>query len=84
MKNINCLLLDKRIPCLCIILLLVAFCLEVMLHPSIYAASRGVSVKARALDGSTKNIQLYSGYHALVVGCSDYGRGWKSVGIFSL
>ena len=29
-------------------------------------------MKARANDGSTREIQLYSGYHALVVGCGDY------------
>ena len=36
----------------------------------------GILVKARSLDGSTKEIRLYSGCHALVVGCSNYTKGW--------
>ena len=35
-----------------------------------------IRVKARAADGATRDISLYSGYYALVVGCGDYRRGW--------
>ena len=38
--------------------------------------SRGIRVKARTHSGSTKEIQLYSGYHALVIGCGAYTKGW--------
>lgn len=36
----------------------------------------GVQVKARTADGGTKVLPLYSGYHALVVGCGAYREGW--------
>ena len=36
---------------------------------------RGIRVKTRAGDGSTKEIDLYSGYYALVVGVGDYRAG---------
>jgi len=39
---------------------------------SALAASRGIVVKAKTSSGSIKEIQLYSGYYALVVGVSDY------------
>ncbi|OCC15325.1 Polysaccharide deacetylase, caspase activity [Dissulfuribacter thermophilus] len=40
------------------------------------AYTRGIKVQARAPDGSTRYISLYSGYYALVIGVSDYSRGW--------
>ncbi|MBL7213488.1 MAG: 3-hydroxybutyryl-CoA dehydrogenase [Desulfobacteraceae bacterium] len=43
------------------------------------ADQRGIKVKARAVDGSTKELQLYSGYYALVIGCGDYRRGWPKL-----
>ncbi|MGD2150964.1 MAG: protein kinase [Desulfobacterales bacterium] len=36
------------------------------------AASRGILIKTKTSSGTVKEIQLYSGYHALVVGVSDY------------
>ncbi|MBU0768749.1 MAG: tol-pal system protein YbgF, partial [Proteobacteria bacterium] len=39
---------------------------------SLHAASRGITIKAKTPSGAVKEIQLYSGYHALVVGVSDY------------
>jgi formylglycine-generating enzyme required for sulfatase activity len=39
---------------------------------SIHADSRGITVKAKTSSGTIKEIQLYSGYNALVVGVSDY------------
>ena len=59
------------------------FCLTVLLFicPSILMGfqndmEEGVHVRTRSLDGSSKMIRLYSGYHALVVGCSNYRQGW--------
>ena len=42
----------------------------------VYATSRGILVKAKTSSGSPQHIPLYSGYHALIVGCSDYRAGW--------
>jgi formylglycine-generating enzyme required for sulfatase activity len=39
---------------------------------SIHASSRGITVKAKTSSGTIKEIPLYSGYRALVVGVSDY------------
>ena len=39
----------------------------------------GVTVAARDEKGQTKPLHLYSGYHALVVGCSDYTAGWPKL-----
>ena len=47
----------------------ICFC---VLPLSIFASSRGITVKAKTTSGAVKEIQLYSGYHALVVGVSDY------------
>ena len=35
---------------------------------------RGIKVVARTADGGTRLLPLYSGYHALVVGVSNYGK----------
>ena len=43
------------------------------------ADPRGISVKARTRAGETRDIKLYSGYHALVVGCGDYRAGWPKL-----
>ncbi len=40
------------------------------------AASRGITVKAKTSSGAVKEIPLYSGYHALIIGCGDYRAGW--------
>jgi uncharacterized caspase-like protein len=48
-----------------------------LLHSAnLLAKERGIRVKALRADGSTKEIQLYSGYYALVVGCGNYTNGW--------
>ena len=36
----------------------------------------GIQVEARTTGGETKILPLYSGYHALVVGCGGYNKGW--------
>ena len=46
---------------------------------AVHAATRGISVTARARDGSIKTIPLYSGYYALVIGCSNYTNGWPRI-----
>jgi len=58
-------------------LLVLSTYLTVIIIPQIaLAKSKEINVKARGTDGSTKEIQLYSGYYALVVGCADYRMGW--------
>lgn len=49
------------------------------LPANLCAIQRGVLVPAKKSDGTTKVIELYSGYHALVVGCGDYHKGWPSL-----
>jgi len=36
------------------------------------ASTRGIKVKARTSDGGEREIRLYSGCHALVIGCGEY------------
>ena len=43
------------------------------------AVSRGIVVDARDPSGSKSQLQLYTGYHALVVGCGDYRAGWPKL-----
>ncbi len=43
------------------------------------ARTYGLQVEARTRVGSTERVDLYSGYYALVIGCSDYRRGWPSL-----
>ncbi|MDH4319381.1 MAG: SUMF1/EgtB/PvdO family nonheme iron enzyme, partial [Desulfobulbaceae bacterium] len=38
-----------------------------------------ISVEVHEQRGDIKNIKLYSGYHALVIGCSFYGRRWPAL-----
>ena len=40
------------------------------------AATRGISIKVKTPAGMTNEIKLYSGYYALVIGCSEYNKGW--------
>ena len=46
------------------------------ISPSAIAASRGDSVTAKTSSGDIKEIKLYTGYHALIIGCGDYQKGW--------
>ncbi|MDH3348238.1 MAG: SUMF1/EgtB/PvdO family nonheme iron enzyme [Desulfobulbaceae bacterium] len=43
------------------------------------ASSRAIHVKVRGQNNEAKDIRLYSGYHALVVGCSKYNNGWPQL-----
>ena len=65
----------KRKMILTIFLLITASCSLLFSFP-ILAASRGITIETRTSSGVVKEIQLYSGYHALVVGCGDYRGGW--------
>ncbi|MGD9305028.1 MAG: hypothetical protein PVF79_12245, partial [Desulfobacterales bacterium] len=52
-------------------LFLTAICLWLVSFPA-YATSRGIMLKAKTATGTEKEIRLYSGYYALVIGCGDY------------
>ncbi|MBL7177271.1 MAG: caspase family protein [Desulfobacteraceae bacterium] len=52
------------------------FVVLLLLCANLLAKQRGIRVKALSVDGSTKEIQLYSSYYALVVGCGSYRNGW--------
>ncbi len=43
---------------------------------SVAAQSRGVGVKIKSNDGQTKEVKLYEGSYALVIGESKYTNGW--------
>ena len=43
------------------------------------ATLRGIHVKAKDRQGAVKEIQLYKGYYALVVGCGNYSDGWPKL-----
>ena len=57
------------------ILLVVVF----LCGSSTWAASNLINVTAQTPSGSSREIPLYSGYHALVIGCSNYTEGWPSL-----
>ena len=50
-----------------------------LISSSAFAASRGILVKTQTSSGTSRQIKLYSGYHALVVGCGDYRAGWPKL-----
>ncbi len=49
------------------------------LSSSAHAVSRGITVKAKTSSGTVKEIPLYSGYYALVIGCGNYQKGWPKL-----
>ena len=59
-------------------LFLTAICYWFVSFPA-YATSRGIMLKAKTASGAEKEIRLYSGYYALVIGCGDYNNGWPSL-----
>jgi len=64
----------KRLLSLFILLLIFSF-----IYPSpLFPSKRGIVVKARLPNGKVKPLRLYSGYYALVIGCSDY-RYWPKL-----
>jgi hypothetical protein len=64
-----------RIKILGACLFIAVLCVCFVSSPA-FAASRGILVKTQTSSGSSRQIKLYSGYHALVVGCGDYRAGW--------
>ena len=65
----------KRLIFLCLLFIPAYLTLNTY-QSMVMAKTRSIRVKARTPDGKTKEINLYSGYHALVVGCGDYTKGW--------
>jgi len=59
-----------------IFFIILIFFTSTIVSTTLPASQRGIRVTARTQAGSTKEIKLYSGYHALVVGCSEYTQGW--------
>jgi len=60
-----------RNKCLVIVLLTITSWF-VFLTFSVHAISRGITLKTKTSTGTVKEIPLYSGYYALVIGVSDY------------
>jgi formylglycine-generating enzyme required for sulfatase activity len=61
----------RRIFCILVIsIIFIAFA------AGLHATTRGITIKAKAVNGVTKELNIYSGYYALVVGCGDYKNGW--------
>ncbi len=50
-----------------------------MVSTRVSASTEGIRVKAKTSNGATKEIRLYSGYYALVIGCADYRSGWRKL-----
>jgi hypothetical protein len=67
---------QTRVVGVCLFLIAISF---VFVSLPIYATSRGIIVQAKTRSGSPQKIKLYSGYHALVVGSSDYRAGWPKL-----
>jgi len=67
-----------RIKTLGACLFLAVLCICFVTSPA-FAASRGILVKTQTSSGASQQIKLYSGYHALVVGCGDYSAGWPKL-----
>ena len=47
-------------------------CVLLLMTSTSFSSNRGISVEARIPGGGEKKISLYSGYHALVIGCGNY------------
>jgi len=45
----------------------------------VFAATNVIKVKAKTPGGSSQEIDLYSGYHALVIGCGNYQQDWPTL-----
>lgn len=52
--------------------LLIMTAFSLILASAVFATSRGITVKTKTSTGAVKEIPLYSGYTALVIGVSDY------------
>ena len=68
----------KRVKLLALSLFLILVCASLISLPA-FAQSRGLIIETKTPSGATKEIRLYSGYHALVVGAGDYQNGWPKL-----
>lgn len=55
------------------------FCLGMIATLIFAQTNRGVGVRVKDASGQTREINLYSGSYALVIGESDYTDGWESL-----
>lgn len=62
-----------RLPAILLIIFAIVF-FYILTHS--VAISRSITVKAKTASGAVKEIRLYSGYYALLVGCGDYQKRW--------
>lgn len=65
-------------------LAIILFCIPAVFfflegQEAVAAGSRAIHVKVRDRNDKPKDIRLYSGYHALVIGCSKYNNGWPEL-----
>lgn len=67
----NSILKIKYIPCVLLLFVLGAL---------IFAQDRGVRVKVKNEQGQTQQVKLYDASYALVIGASDYEKGWGKLG----
>ena len=44
-----------------------------------YAVDRALKVTVKSSAGVVEEVELYSGYHALVIGVGEYQKGWPSL-----
>ena len=68
----------NRIKCVVAYLFLIAICYCFFSFQA-NASSRGITIKAKTPSGAIKEMHLYSGYHALVVGCGNYQLDWPKL-----
>ena len=60
-------------------LLVISLLMSLAVIPPSISALRGIHVRAKSPQGTSTDVQLYSGYYALVVGCGDYRNGWPKL-----
>ena len=75
-RGTNMLCRPRILTCFVGVLLVFGFMCHYRAHA---VAGNAISVKAKTATGSSREIPLYSGYHALVIGCSNYTQGWPSL-----
>ena len=68
--------INIRRPLLAILLNLSLLLMSLLI---VQAQTRGVGVKVKTSDGQTKEVKLYDGSYALVIGESNYTNGWDSL-----
>lgn len=61
------------------LLFLTGLVISAWVFPSTAEQLRSIKVIARTKDGETRQLPLYSSYHALVIGCGEYNNGWPQL-----